>query len=161
MLKLKYYSQDRTYTCGPTCLKMVFEFFGKKIREGKLVKLTKTKKSGTSHRNMIKVSRRHGFYCYVHNDASLNQVRHFIDLKLPVIVNFTEPDGNEGHYAVVIGYKHGKIIMNDPWNGKNFKMNSSEFKRRWYDYHKHHKYTNWLLVLSRKQFNIGKQYFPL
>ncbi len=160
MLKIKYYPQDNSYTCGPICLKMVFEYFDKKISKEIISKLTKNTKSGTSHNNMIKVSRKQGFYCYVHNDSSLNQLEHFIDLNLPVIVNFTEPDGNEGHYAVVIGHNNRNIIMHDPWNGKNFKLNEKDFEKRWYDYHKHHKYTRWLLVLSKDKFNLGKQYGP-
>ena len=160
MLKVRYYPQDNLYSCGPICLKMVFEFYGKKISKENLSKLTRTKKSGTSHNNMIKVSLKEGFYCYVHNDSSLNQLKHFIDLGLPVIVNFTEPDGNEGHYAVVIGHNNRKIIMHDPWNGSHFKLKEKDFEKRWYDYHKKHKYTRWLLVLSKDKFNLGKQYGP-
>ncbi|PIZ83865.1 hypothetical protein COX97_00270 [Candidatus Pacearchaeota archaeon CG_4_10_14_0_2_um_filter_05_32_18] len=160
LISLKYFKQDKDYTCGPACLEMVFSYFGKKISKANLVKLAKTKKSGTNHINMIKVARKDGFYCYVHNNSSINQIKHFIDADLPVIVNYIEPKSDDGHYAVVVGYKGNKIILDDPWNGKNFKITIKEFKKRWYDYHKKHKYSKWILVLSKKRFNLGKQYAP-
>ncbi|MEK6873468.1 MAG: cysteine peptidase family C39 domain-containing protein [Nanoarchaeota archaeon] len=160
LINLKHFKQDNGYACGPACLEMVFRHFGKKISEAKLTKMAKTKKSGTSHVNMIKVASKEGFYCYVHNHSSINQIKHFIDLNLPVIVNYIEPKSEEGHYAVVVGYKRNKIILDDPWNGKNFKLSVKEFKKRWYDYHKKHKYSRWILVISKNKFNLGKQYSP-
>lgn len=161
VLDLKYFKQDNGYSCGPASLQMVFSYFGKKLGEAKLAKLAKTTKSGTSHVNMINLARKEGFYCYVHNNSSINQIKHFIDLNLPVIINYIEPKSEEGHYAVVVGYKRNKIILDDPWNGKNFKISIKEFKKRWYDYHKKHKYSRWILVISKKKFNLGKQYSPI
>ena len=160
MLKFKFFKQDNEYSCGPTCLEMVFSYFGRRISKEKLEKLAKTTKSGTSHVNMIKVAIKEGFYCYIHNNSSINQIKHFIDIKLPVIINYIEPSSNDGHYAVIVGYNKNSIILDDPWNGKNFKISIKEFNKRWYDYHKKHKYSRWILVVSKKKFNLGKQYAP-
>lgn len=78
---------------------------------------------------------------------------------IPVIVDYTEPTSNEGHYAVVIGFNKKRIILNDPWNGKDFSLPYKEFERRWID-HNGRWSNRWYLVLSKKEFSTGRQYFP-
>lgn len=149
-----YFRQKKNHTCGPASMKMVFRFFGLHAKEAELAKTMKTKKEGTEHWPLINIARKKGFYCYVHEKASLNQLKHFIDLGLPVIVNYVEPRDNEGHYAVVIGYGVRGIVLHDPWNGKEFKIEFKEFVRRWSERKR------WMFVLSKREFNIGKQYRP-
>jgi len=161
MLKLRFFHQMKEYTCGPASLKMVFDFFGEHLSEKKIAKIAKTGRNGTSHENIILTARREGFYCYVHENASINQIKHFIDLDLPVIVDYKEPDSDEGHYSVVIGYGKNGIIMNDPWNGRRFSIPNADFKKRWHDSMKNHSYNRWVLVLSRGSFDLGKQYNPI
>ena len=137
-INVPYNKQKTEYTCGPSSLKMLFKFFGENISENRISKQTKTKQSGTSHKNLINTARKHNFYCYVHENSSIHQIKHFIDKNLPVIVNYIEPFDNEGHYSVIIGYDKTKIILNDPWDGKNFKLPFVEFKGRWFDKHKNY-----------------------
>lgn len=160
LLKFPFFYQHSESTCGPASLKMVFDFFGLKFREKELARKAQTLKSGTKHASLIETARKNGFYCYIHDKSSINHIKHFIDVGLPVIVNYIEPSGNEGHYAVVIGYGRNKIILNDPWNGKKFKMSYKDFKERWHDSHKNHSYYGWLMVLSNEKFDIGRQYAP-
>jgi ABC-type bacteriocin/lantibiotic exporter with double-glycine peptidase domain len=160
LLKVPYYAQMQINTCGPASLKMVFDFFGDNLTEPELVRAAKTTKDGTPHFNLINVARRNGFYCYVHEGASFNQIKHFIDIGFPVIINYQEPDTNDGHYAVVVGYKRNTFILNDPWNGHKFKLLEKDLNERWYDYHDKKLYHRWILVLSKKHFSIGKQYNP-
>lgn len=154
IIQVPYFKQKRIHTCGPASMKMVFRFFGLHTKESELAKMMKTEKEGTKYKALIGIARKKGFYCYVHEKASLNQVRHFIDIGLPVIVNYTEPDTEEGHYAVVVGYDKDRVVIHDPWNGQRFRLKFREFERRWAD--KNH----WVLVLSKREFNIGKQYGP-
>jgi len=160
-LKVKFSKQYRDYTCGSVCLEMIFDYYGKKISREKIMKIAKTTKRGTGHLNMINAVRTFGFYCYVHENSSVNQIKHFIGKKFPVLVNYIEPDTNEGHYAVVIGYDGWNIILNDPWNGKNFKISFKNFKKRWFDYHTNNKLSKWIMVISNNRFSVGKQYEPL
>ena len=161
LLKIPFFHQKKNYTCGPASLKMVFDFFGMKFKEEDIARKAKTDKTGTKHDSLINVARKNGFYCYVHENGSINQIGHFIDIDLPVIVDYTEPSDGEGHYAVIIGYDKNKFILNDPWNGKKFHLSFNEFKKRWHDFHKRHVYHCWFLILSKKKFSIGKQYGPL
>ncbi|MEK6893462.1 MAG: peptidase C39 family protein [Nanoarchaeota archaeon] len=83
MNKVPYYHQHTEYSCGPASLSMVLEFFGVEEREEKLRKLEHTtRKDGTKHRYMILCARKEGFYCYVHQHASLEVLRYFLVYKL-------------------------------------------------------------------------------
>jgi len=158
MIKIPYFHQKSDYTCGPASLRMIFGFFGLKTNEEELKKsLRPNKKIGTKHGALIKVARKKGFYCYIHKKANLHQLRNFIDQRFPVIVNYIEPKTNEKHYSVIIGYNKKKIIMNDPWIGKNFKIKNKEFEKRWHGEHN----KKWIMIISRKKFDTGKQYYPL
>jgi len=157
MIHLHYFHQKRGYTCGPASMKMIFDFFGLRIGEEKLKKLLKAnKKIGTKHLPLIKLALKNGFYCFVHNNSLLNDVKSLVDRDLPVIVHYIEPLTNEEHYSVIIGYKRNKIIMNDPWAGKNFKIKISDFEQRWHGEGN----KKWMMAISRKPFDVGKQYFP-
>lgn len=158
-LKVPYFHQHTSYNCGPASIEMLLAFFGKKEPELKLAKLAKTKKSGTENKGLINLARREGFYCYVHENSSINQIKHFINLNLPIIIDYIEPSRNEGHYAVITGYNKKEIILNDPWNGKNFKLPYKQFQKRWHGSNKNCK--NWILVLSKNKFNLGRQYSPI
>lgn len=160
MLRVPFFGQQKEYTCGPASLGMVFGFFGLRTSETSLARLAKTTREGTSHLHLIDAARKKGFYCFVHEAATVNQIKHFVDIGEPVIVNYVEPSTEEGHYAVIVGYTKHSLIFNDPWNGKRFKMSVKEFIRRWHDCHEGHKYRRWILVLSKNKFELGKQYYP-
>jgi len=161
MIQVPYFKQKKSYTCGPASLKMVLKFFGKNLNEDTIARKLKTSKQGTSHREIIDFARQNGFYCYVHENSTIHELRHFINLGLPVIVNYIEPKDNEGHYAVVVGFKKNGLILNDPWNGANFILKEKDFKDRWHDRHKNYRCSGWLLVISKKRFDMGREYNPI
>ena len=159
ILDIPYYRQKKEYTCAAACLRMIFMYFGTKKREGTITRALGTNKEyGTPNSNVINLARKYGFYCYVHEEvAGINQVRDFIDLKLPIIVNYQEPRENIGHFAVVVGYTSDEIVLHDPVHMGRFRLKNAEFKRRWYGDSGHKK---WILVLSRRKLSLGKQYDP-
>lgn len=157
MIHLHYFHQRTGYTCGPAAMKMVFDFFGIKVGEKKLKRLLRSNKNkGTTHKRLIAIALKNGFYCYVHNNSLIHDIKSFIDRDLPVIVHYVEPEDNEEHYSVVIGYKRNKLVMNDPWAGKHFKIKISDFEKRWHGVKK----KRWIMVISKKPFDIGKQFIP-
>lgn len=158
---VRFFRQHTSYSCGPASLKMVFDFFNLHEKEDLIMKQAKTTKAGTSHKNLIQAVRKNGFNCYVHDNSSINELKHFISRNLPVIVNYIEPSSDEGHYAVVIGYTNSSLILNDPWNGRNFRISQNNFLKRWTDKGKNNLYKNWLMVLSKKDFVTGKIYKAL
>jgi ABC-type bacteriocin/lantibiotic exporter with double-glycine peptidase domain len=161
MIETPYWKQKTNYTCGPTALEIVLAFYGDKLTQNELAKLAETNKdTGTDHKPLINAARKRGFYCYVHRNATIHLVRDFIHRGIPVLVNYVEPATNEGHYSVVVGFTHKNIIMNDPYFKKGFRMKIKKFEERWYDCPETHKYKRWILVLSPKKFDLGRQYEP-
>ena len=161
-LKIPFYQQDTDHTCGPASLQMVLSFLGDFKSEKKLSEEAHTNHDiGTRHDAMIETARKEGFYCYVNNDSSWDEIKNFLALGLPVIIHFAEPQTEEGHYAVVVGFEKGEIILNDPWNGKNFTMKKKEFLPRWRGTQGNHQYKKWIMIISKNDFNLGKQYSPI
>ncbi len=164
-LDVPYRSQVNGYMCGPATLQMVLAFFGEIASQRKLRKLMQAspaelKSRGTANHKMVKAMQRAGFYVYVNEDSTIDELKYFLSLKYPVIVNFIEPSEDEGHFAVVTGYSLllKQVVMNDPWNGRDFKISESQFKRRWRSrYDGHH---SWLMVADKKPFPIGRQFYP-
>lgn len=160
-LHVPFYPQKNSFTCGPASLQMVFAFAGRIKNQNRIKKEARTNPIfGTTHQNIIKTAQKEGFYCYVNEDSTLHEVRHFIDQGFPIIVNYVEPTDNEGHFAVISGYTKRSIILNDPWNGKNFQLSNIAFTSRWHDHLKKKRYNRWIMVLSKKEFNLGREYKP-
>jgi len=159
-LTIPYSKQHTEYSCGPASLKMVLTFLGDKKSEKSLIREAHTDDiKGTSHKWMIDTAVREGFYCYVNSFSSIDEIKHFLSLEYPVIINFTEPSENVGHYAVVVGYRQNEIIINDPWNGKDFSIPIDDLIDRWYD--RTTKSHGWIMVISKTDFRLGKQYLPI
>lgn len=161
-IKIPFHAQETDYTCGPAVLRMVFEFFGITKSEKWLTqKLDTNSIIGTSHQALIRIATEEGFYCYVNSNSDFFEIIHFVKLGLPVIVDFKEPTEEEGHYAVVSRvskFLKTAIYLNDPYNGKDIKLSEKEFLSRWYD--PLTKSKNWIMVLSKENFEVGKQYLP-
>jgi len=138
---------------------MVFKYFGITRSEDDLIRQLGTKKdTGTEHQPPIDAVLEEGLHCYVNNDSSFDEIKYFLGLKLPVIVNFIEPTNDDGHFAVVVEINSDDIILNDPWNGKDFSLPLAEFERRWIS--GHGTYRKWIAAISAAEITQGKQYHP-
>lgn len=156
MIKMPYFKQDTEYSCGPATLQMIFAFYGKKISEELLVeRLQTTMSAGTEHQSLINVAEGEGFFVYVNNNSSLEEIRNLLLKNVPVIVRYIEPSHDEGHYSVVVAVKEDSIILNDPWNGEGFIMNNCDFLTRWRSEDSHN--DCWIMALSQDAFSSEKQ----
>ncbi|MCR4334590.1 MAG: C39 family peptidase [Patescibacteria group bacterium] len=156
-MKIPYRSQNNHFYCAPASLQMLFEFFGVyKTQNDIAKKLNTNPQKGTEDKSIIDFVTKQGFFCYVNQDSTLEEIDDFIKKGHPVIVNFIEPSQDEGHYALVVGMDEEEIILNDPWNGKGFKMTKKDFKKRWHNSDNRSK--RWMMVISRENFNLGKQF---
>ncbi|MEX0909762.1 MAG: peptidase C39 family protein [Candidatus Paceibacterota bacterium] len=158
-ISVPFYKQDTDYTCGPTSLQMVFSFFGSFKSEAELAKnLLTNREIGTTHQRMIEVVIDNGFFCYVNNSSKFSELKEFISRGLPIIVDFIEPTDEERHYAVVTGVSNGKVILNDPANGKGFELEKKDFLLRWCD--SSTRSERWMMVISKEDLELGRQYCP-
>ncbi|OGY47755.1 MAG: hypothetical protein A2840_01370 [Candidatus Buchananbacteria bacterium RIFCSPHIGHO2_01_FULL_47_11b] len=167
-LKIPYHNQKTDYLCGPASLQMVLSFFGQTVSQQSLLKIaglsvTRAKKVGTPNNKLVVAARRAGFYCYVNEDATLDEMRYYISIGLPVIVNYVEPVTKAGHFSVAVGFNRltKKIILYDPdpTSRQVVKIPEREFLKLWHaGYQKHYR---WLMVINKKPFKLGKQFYPI
>ncbi len=158
-LKVPYFKQDTTYTCGAASVQMVLRYFGVVESEARLAKLMHVDREyGTHHQAIIDELVAHGLFCYANNRSTLQEVHYFLEQKLPVLVHYLEPENNEGHYALIIGHSDGSLVLNDPWLGKGVTFSEEMFECRWRD--EQHTHTRWLLVASPVDLALGHQYRP-
>lgn len=151
--------QKNVYTCGPAVLQMVFAYFRKRYSQKLLAHIARTtEEAGTDHSGMIRAATSAGFYSYVNDNSSFHEIAHFLAHGLPVIVNYIGPSDRDGHYAVIVGFNNRDVILNDPWNGKGFRISKRAFLRNWHDYKNVHK--QWIMVIAKDNFAIGKQFLP-
>lgn len=161
ILEVPYFKQDTTYSCGAASVQMLLRFFKIVTSEQELIrKLDITKENGLEqHSLIIDEINAQGLYCYVNKESTLDELLFYLTKhSLPVLVNYIEPENNEGHFALVVGNQDGFIVLNDPWHGPRFSITHEVFEKRWCD--GRGKYPNWMLVASLEAFELGRQFRP-
>ncbi|MEK6908817.1 MAG: cysteine peptidase family C39 domain-containing protein [Nanoarchaeota archaeon] len=136
MLNVKPMRQTPSY-CGPFCLKMVFDYYGKEIDEKEIAKVAGTivndTNVGTSPFDMVNAAKHYGFNVKYIENSNLAQLREFVVIKkIPVIINWFYE--NEGHYSVVVGIDKLNVYFIDPEDAHYKKISLSTFSKVWFDF---------------------------
>lgn len=133
MLNVKPHKQKPSF-CGPSCLKMVFEYYGIRKTEKELGKIAGTTLSkGTRAEKLLRTAQRYGFDGYIKDGATFDDIRKYVLTKrVPVIVNWFYD--TEGHYSVVVGINQKNIYLQDPYVGKIKRMPLKPFRTVWFDF---------------------------
>jgi len=129
--------RQKTGFCGVAALRMVLEFFGCKIGERDLIKLTyATAKKGTSAAGIVNAALQLDFVAEIKDQASFKDIKYWLNKKIPPIVDWFSMFGgaSEGHYSVVVGLDKKYIYLIDPEIGRRRKMSREDFKRVWFDF---------------------------
>lgn len=147
-VRVPFRRQKRDYTCGPVTVQMLLAFYGRAVSRERLIKeLGTTERSGTSRRRIVDVLRDRGFAVHAHSHWTARELCRRLNEGVPVIVNYREPQDDEGHYAVAVACKNGRVVLNDPWHGPRFSLPMKEFVARWYGYHRRRR-TRWAAAVS-------------
>ena len=133
MLKVKPFRQKTGY-CGPASLKMVLDYYGVEKSEKDLAELTDcTMEVGVEGEKLVEVAKRLGLAGQIKDDASLDDIRHFVlEKQVPVIVDWFDED--DGHYSVVVDIDDTHIYFVDPSIGMVRTMALEKFWRVWFDF---------------------------
>lgn len=137
--------------CGPTALRMVLQYFGKKVSNMAIVKkIGGIKKYGVRTIKLADFAERLGFkvYCYSANrklakgEAKIKKpaksdIIRFLKKKLPVIITvrqfllYHEKPSDMGHFIVITKYENGQFWYNDPEDGKQHKIKEEDLMLAW------------------------------
>jgi len=134
--------------CGVASLKMVLDYFGDVISENVLCQLAQASpRQGTSAQKIKKAAQRLGFFVEIKDGSNLDDIKYWLDKKIPVIVDWFS--GDEGHYSVAVGLDKKHIYLQDPEIAGLRKMKLADFKRVWFDFESDFMKTNKDLILRR------------
>ncbi|MBI4441577.1 peptidase C39 family protein [Candidatus Woesearchaeota archaeon] len=161
VIPVPYYGQETEFTCGPAVLKMVLHYNGEYYGERRLRKYAQTSPlEGTNHEKMIRAARTLGYHCFVRQNAAPRDVKRFINKGYPVIINWQEPDTQDGHYSVLFGYLKAAFLMHDPYRPQRKIIPTRRLLPLWHDGGQY----KWFMIASRERiplFMTGKTYLPL
>jgi ATP-binding cassette subfamily B protein len=121
--RFETYRQLDTMDCGPTCLKMVFKYYGKQINLESLKKASQLGKQGISLLGMSEAAEKYGFRTI---SARLTFEQLMEDAPLPCIVHW-----DQYHFVVLTpSSNRKKLTVADPARGL-VTYSKEEFLKNW------------------------------
>jgi ATP-binding cassette subfamily B protein len=108
--------------CGPTCLQMIFNYYGKRIGIATLRKATQNSMVGSSLLGLAEAAEKFGFQA---TGAKLTFDQLVTEVQTPCIAFW-----NQVHYVVIISATKKKIKVADPEKGK-LTYTKTEFLKNW------------------------------
>lgn len=132
MLNIKPFKQTPGF-CGPACLKLVLSYYGIEKTEMEIAKLLNFDiKKGTPAKDFVEVANKLGFKAEIKDNCSFEDIKKYLNKKIPVIVDWFLVD--EGHYSVVVDIDNENIYLQDPNLGHLRAVNLKTFYRIWFDF---------------------------
>lgn len=147
-LNVPYVRQRLEFTCGPASVRMVLAYYGIKVGPLRAWWYTHVSHAGTTRRNLVRAIRIAGLHVHAHHNATVAEVRSFVQRGVPVVVNYREPHNNEGHFAVVVGVSDEHVLLRDPYHGPRFALSLDSFRRRWVGQRERH--PRWLMAAMQR-----------
>lgn len=129
--------------CGPASLKMVFHYYGIEKSEQEIAEMCNVDEDlGTNDTTIQRVAEELGFKVKIKNNSTFEDIRAWLDEKVPVIVNwftrgrsdYDDSEVADGHYSVVVGLDEEFIYLQDPEIGKLRKIEKEDFMKVWFDF---------------------------
>ncbi len=120
--------------CGPAALKVVLTYYKKEYTHDEIAKLCEvTPDEHASHAKMISGAQAAKLKVTDLEKATINDIRHFVDEDVPVIVGW-QLEGKD-HYSVVYDVGKMKIFMMDPITESGIRIMPIEgFEAVWSDH---------------------------
>ena len=150
ILPVGHHRQITEWSCGPSALKIVLDYYEDRRDIKELVRETGCDKEGTFHKGFKRVLRKYSYRYLEKENAEISDIENFIQKAVPVIVDYQAYHG--GHFSVVVGYDSYRFLISDPAYDKGYKwMNKKEFEKRWYEEDEPGKIVKrWMLAICRK-----------
>ena len=121
MKRFPNFRQPDSKDCGPTCIKIISEYYGKKINLPTLRKLSETTRLGSSLQNLSDCAEKIGFRT-LGVRIDIDKLK---EVQLPCIIHW-----NNNHFVVLYKLKRNKAFISDPAYGL-LTYSLEEFKKLW------------------------------
>jgi len=135
MNDIRYYRQEKLYTCGPACLRMLLSLYGD-FSESLLATLAGTIIWGTTPLGLARAARQVGYDAKVIRHADMEDLK--ANLPNIVLINpgvlLSNRPSRHGHFLVVKEVKSDSLIVNDPmpiFGGENRILDLETFLAAW------------------------------
>lgn len=123
---MKFIEQYDESDCGPACLAMLSQYYGKKTVISRIRQWSKTDKEGTTLYGLIKAGEYLGLNLTGFSTDNIEDIK---KSKLPVLVHIINEQGFP-HFIIIEKRTKNKFHIIDPAKGKE-KINSSDFESKW------------------------------
>ncbi|WP_440858929.1 peptidase domain-containing ABC transporter [Staphylococcus shinii] len=123
---MKFIKQYDESDCGPACLAMISQYYGKKTLVSRIRKWSRTDEEGTSLYGLIKGGERLGIEL---TGVKADGIKDIQVSDLPLIAHILNEDGFP-HFIIIEKKTHNKLYIIDPAKGKE-KMSFYEFEKNW------------------------------
>lgn len=109
-------------TCGPSCLRIIAAYYGKKYRLDRLVQISRTTREGSNFLGLSEAAQKIGF-----KTAGIKQSFEKLadETAFPCIAHW-----NQNHFIVVYKVKHTTVYVSDPAHGL-LTFTREEFMKGW------------------------------
>lgn len=122
-MKFPFYQQLDQMDCGPTCIRMVAKYYGRKFRIESLRQYCQINKDGVSLLGLCEAAEKIGLRSIA---AKITHSR-IKDMELPCILHW-----RQSHFVVLYKIKNRKYFIADPAVGL-ITLSESDFKQNWID----------------------------
>jgi ABC-type bacteriocin/lantibiotic exporter with double-glycine peptidase domain len=135
--KIPFFKQKNMHFCAPAVAQMILAAYGTRLSQEAIAKEMKTPRTmheGTKPSQLVATMARHGFSVRAGENKRIDALQNALKKDAAVIVCYTEPVLEWGHYAIVQKFYKNRILLIDPDSRTGFSaMLVDEFKRRWKD----------------------------
>ncbi len=125
MKRIKFIQQPSDKDCGPTCLSIISNYYGKEVSIERLKEYSFTNYTGTSLEGLIKAGTKIGIYL---EGFQLDTINELSSQNLPCICHVITKKGME-HFVVIYKITEHHVFYIDPGVGK-LKEKKEEFKKK-------------------------------
>ncbi len=125
-MAIKYIRQYDEKDCGPACLAMISQFYGKRVSIPRLREYAKTDKLGTNLYGLIQAGKKIGIEL---TGVQANSIDDLKESQFPIMAHIINQQGYN-HYIIIEKIEGDTLYIVDPAKGK-YKLSSHEFSKLW------------------------------
>ena len=139
-LRIPYFKQEKTTTCGPACLRMVMAFEGKSLSEAEIEKICKTSWLGNTCEDIVKGARKLGLESEIIENFTKKHLAKLLQDRHPVIA-LIDPSvlyggiPGFGHFVLITGLEKEEIYYHDPDIKEDLSIKVNIFFSAWEKFH--------------------------